>query len=163
VGGGTHARAPAEFFVGTIWKKLQNVIGLGSYPKRMHNLVVYSLQLFFIGEALAKMIYKDNLVTITEEKIIFEHYYFPTGKKKAVLFADIEWIKVKHSSLRNGKWRIHGTGNFKTWFPRDTQRPQRDKIFFAKIKGQWVDIGFTVEDSAQVERIFRKIDLLRQE
>lgn len=109
------------------------------------------------------MIYQDNLFSISKDQIIFEHYYFPTGKKKAVLLSDIEWIKVKKSSIRNGKWRIHGTGNFKTWFPRDTHRPKRDKIFFAKIKGQWIDIGFTVEDFAQVERIFREMNLLRSE
>lgn len=107
------------------------------------------------------MIYQDNLVSITKDQIIFKHYYFPTGKPKTVQLADIEWIKVKKTSLRNGKWRIHGTGNFKTWFPRDTQRPKRDKIFFAKIKSQRVDIGFTVEDSAQVERLFGEMNLLQ--
>jgi hypothetical protein len=111
----------------------------------------------------AEMIYQDNLISITEDKIVFEHYYFPTGKRKAVQLADIEWIKVKKSTIRNGKWRIHGTGNFKTWYPRDNKRPKRDKIFFAKLKGRWVDIGFTVEDADQVERVFKEKNLIRAE
>jgi hypothetical protein len=105
--------------------------------------------------------YQDNLVSITEDKIIFGHYYFPSGGKKTVRLADVEWIKVKQATIRNGKWRIHGTGNFKTWFPRDIKRPKRDRIFFAKLKGRWVDIGFTVEDADRVEKIFQAKNLLR--
>jgi hypothetical protein len=109
-----------------------------------------------------KMIYRDRLVSITEDTIVFEHYYFPTGKSKVVRLDEIEWIQVKKSTIMNGKWRIHGTGNFKTWFPRDKKRPWRDKIFFARLRGRWVDIGFTVEDSGQVENIFRNKNLLRE-
>jgi hypothetical protein len=107
------------------------------------------------------MIYQDPLVSITEDTIVFEHYYFPTGKRKVVRFADIQWIQVKDATILNGKWRIHGTGNFKIWFPRDTKRPQRDRIFFAKLTGRWIEIGFTVEDAGRVESIFRKMNLIR--
>jgi len=109
---------------------------------------------------LTVIIYRDNLISITEDKIIFEHYFFPSGKKKIVQFDDIEWIKVEKSTIRNGKWRIHGTGNFKTWYPRDNKRFKRDKIFFAKLRDRWVDIGFTVEDADQVENIFRERNLI---
>jgi hypothetical protein len=109
------------------------------------------------------MIYRDNLISITDERIVFDHYYFPTGKSKAVQLADIEWIKVKKPTIWNGKWRIHGTGNFKTWYPRDNKRPKRDRIFFAKLRGQWVDIGFTVEDADKMERIFKEKNLIKVE
>ena len=106
------------------------------------------------------IIYQDDLVLITEDTIIFEHYYFPTGKKKTVQLDDIEWIKVKQPTIKNGKWRIHGTGNFNTWFPRDKARPKREKIFFARLRSQRVDIGFTVEDADQVEKIFKEKNLI---
>jgi hypothetical protein len=35
-----------------------------------------------------------------------------------------------------------------------------EKIFSAKLKGRWVRIGFTVENSEQVEGIFRDKNLL---
>jgi len=38
------------------------------------------------------MVYHDKLVSITGGEVIFEHYYFPTGKKKIVRLADIERI-----------------------------------------------------------------------
>jgi len=109
------------------------------------------------------MIYHDNLTTITENEIIFEHYYYPTDKKKVVRLTDIERITVKIATFINGKWRIHGTGNLKTWFPRDNKRPKRDKIFFASLKSQWISIGFTAEDSEQVEKILKEKKLIKEE
>lgn len=109
------------------------------------------------------MLYHDRLISITEDNITFENYYFPTGKKKEVPLADIVRITVKKATIWNGKWRIHGTGNFKTWFPCDFGRPRRDRIFFAKLRSQWVEIGFTVENADEVERIFREKGLLKAE
>ena len=75
-------------------------------------------------------------------------------------FSDIEEIQVKEPSLKNGKWRIHGTGNFKTWFPLDSNRPKRNKIFFIKYKNKWMRTGFTVEDSSKVENILKVKSLI---
>ncbi|MBA3038076.1 MAG: hypothetical protein FP814_16500 [Desulfobacterium sp.] len=105
--------------------------------------------------------YSDKLVSITNEEIILEHYYFPTGKKKVVRLDNIERIAVEKPTIRNGKWRLHGTGNFKTWYPMDYSRYKRDRIFFVMLKDQWVNIGFTVEDGNQVEKIFRDKSLIR--
>jgi hypothetical protein len=100
-------------------------------------------------------IYSDSLVILTEDAIIFKRYYYPTREPKKVDFADIKHIVVKKPTIWNGKWRLHGTGSFTTWFPEDQKRPFRDKIFFAKLKKQWVKIAFTVEDSRRVEEILR--------
>jgi len=109
------------------------------------------------------LIYQDNLITISDAEIIFAHYYYPTGREKVVRLADIEWIKVKRATILNGKWRILGTGNFKTWFPRDIKRPRRDRIFFFFFRSRWIDIGFTVEDADLVEKIFRDNGLIKAE
>jgi hypothetical protein len=107
-------------------------------------------------------IYTDKLVTITNDDIIFQHYYFPTGKKKVVKIDDIKCILVEKPTLWNGKWRLHGTGNFKTWFPKDYSRPKSDRIFTATLKNQWFHIGFTVEDGDRVEKILRSKNLIKQ-
>lgn len=107
------------------------------------------------------MIYQDSLILITEDEVVFEHYFFPTGRPKAVRWKDIEWVEVKPSTLRNGRWRIHGTGNFRVWFPKDRQRPKRETIFLAKLKGRWMEIGFRVEHAEQVERVFRNKGLIK--
>jgi hypothetical protein len=106
--------------------------------------------------------YSDRLVSITEDAITFKHYYFPSGKPKVVPLAAIERIDVRMPTLWNGKWRIHGTGTLKTWYPQDVNRPRRDRIFFAILKSQWVNIGFTVENADRVEAIFREKNLTKQ-
>jgi hypothetical protein len=103
-----------------------------------------------------QMLYQDDLVAITDREITFHHYYYPTGKSKVVRLDEIKYIVVKRPTLWNGKWRLHGTGNFKTWYPKDLKRARRDRIFLAVLKHQWVDIGFTAEDGNRVEEILRE-------
>jgi hypothetical protein len=112
---------------------------------------------------VAETTYTDKLVAISNNEIIFHHYYFPTGREKVVPLDNIQCIFVKKPTLWNGKWRIHGTGNFKTWFPKDSSRPKRDRIFIAILKDQWVNIGFTVEDGDRVEKILRSKNLIKSE
>ena len=109
-----------------------------------------------------KSIYSDSLVSITENAITFRRYYYPSGKSKVVRLDDIESIVVGTPTIRNGKWRIHGTGSIKTWYPEDMNRPQRDRIFIAVLKSQWVNIGFTVENADQVEGFLRKKNLIKE-
>nr|WP_321403687.1 hypothetical protein [uncultured Desulfobacter sp.] len=106
--------------------------------------------------------YTDELFSITGEDITFFNYYFPTCKKKVVKIADIENIIILEPTLQNGKWRIHGTGNFKVWFPNDGDRPNRDRIFVASLKNQWIDIGFTVTDGDRVEKILNSRNLIKK-
>lgn len=105
-----------------------------------------------IGEGIisSEAIYKDTLVTITENEIIFHNYYFPSGKDKVVVFENIKYVSIEQPTIWNGKWRLHGTENFKVWFPKDYKRHKRDRIFIATLKTQWVNIGFTVEDGSTV-------------
>jgi len=106
-------------------------------------------------------LYADKLVCITDKEIVFFNYYFPTGRGKIVKIDNVECVAVKKPTIRNGKWRIHGTGNFKLWFPKDIKRPKRDRIFIATLKNQWVKIGFTVEDGDAVQRILHARKLIK--
>jgi hypothetical protein len=110
----------------------------------------------------SEAIYKDKLITITKTEIIFHNYYFPTGKDKVVEFENIESVSVEKPTLRNGKWRLHGTGNFKVWFSKDYGRYKRDRIFRATLKTQWVNIGFTAEDGNRVEDLLKSRNLIKQ-
>ena len=100
-----------------------------------------------------KVLYQDSLIEIKEDFITLKNYYFPSMSSKEILFANIEKIEIKQPTLWSGKWRIQGTGDFRTWYPMDSSRPKRDKIFLIKYKNKWMRTGFTVEDSAKVERI----------
>ena len=108
-----------------------------------------------------EILYSDNLVEINSESITLKKYYFPSLSSKTIFFSDIKIIEVKKPSFFTGKWRIQGTGNFKTWYPFDASRPKRDKIFFIKYKNKWVQSGFTVENSGKVENILRGKNLIK--
>jgi hypothetical protein len=89
--------------------------------------------------------YRDPLVEISPGSILFQDYYFPTMRPKRVPLASISKVEVRRATIWNGKWRIHGTGNLRTWYPLDRKRPSRDRVFLATLLDQWVRIGFTVE------------------
>ncbi len=107
------------------------------------------------------ILYADALVEITPARITFRRYGI-FGTDRRVALGDIEKITVKDASLWTGKYRIHGTGDFKIWFPRDVQRPSRDRIFFAFLKGKRRVIGFTVERSEEAAAILQTRGLIRQ-
>jgi hypothetical protein len=102
------------------------------------------------------LIYADRLVRMSDDRITFLRYYFPVLASKQVAYANIDHIDVEPPALTNGKWRIWGSGDLTTWFPLDTGRPFRDRIFIATLNNQRTKIGFTVEDSAKVIRAFRR-------
>lgn len=106
------------------------------------------------------VLYADRLVEITDDAILFRVYYFPWGAK-IVPFSEIESIQPFALTFWNGKWRIWGTGDFRTWWPADWDRPRRDRAFLLASHGKRVRMGFTVEDPAQVEAILRAKGLLR--
>lgn len=109
-----------------------------------------------------KTVYKDGLVEITDEEIIFHRYYFPFGGEKRVRLAQIESVQTRPPSLLNGSWRIWGSGDplCRTWFPLDGARPGRDTIFIAVLRNRRVRVGFTVEHSHQVIEALEKLGLL---
>ena len=106
-------------------------------------------------------LYEDKLVEIREDSLTLKNYYFPSMSPKIVPFRDIERIDIKEASILTGKWRIQGTGDFRTWFPFDSSRSKRDKIFFIYYKNKWMRSAFTVEDSPKAESILKEKDLLQ--
>jgi hypothetical protein len=109
----------------------------------------------------SKTLYFDKLIELDENTICFRHYYFPIGSK-TVSLKKISRIVILKPSMWNGKWRIHGTGGFKVWFPCDWKRPMRKKIYIALLHGKWWQIGFTVEDPESFERAIQsKVEILR--
>jgi hypothetical protein len=107
-----------------------------------------------------EILYSDKLVEVTSDTILFRVYYFPFGKKQ-FNWSDIESIEITEPTLLNGKYRIHGSGDFKTWFPRDGKRPTREKIFIINLHNKRRRIGFTVENTVKVITIFKSKELLK--
>ncbi|MCX6151752.1 MAG: hypothetical protein NTX22_14610 [Ignavibacteriales bacterium] len=108
----------------------------------------------------SELLYIDKLISISNDEIVLFNYYFPSAASKKIRFSEILKIETRELTIATGKWRIWGTGDFRTWFPRDYKRSKRDKVFFIFLKTKWIRIGFTVENSAEVIRIFKEKKLL---
>lgn len=115
-------------------------------------------------------LYKDSLVEVTDQEIVLHGYYFPFCNDRRVPLSQIAGVQVRHPSgisVNSGSLRIWGTGDFRTWFPMDWNRPGRDRIFVALLNNSsprfsYRRIGFTVEDSQKVEGILKDLGLLSE-
>ena len=101
------------------------------------------------------IVYHNNLLEITNDKIAFKDYYFSSMKPKVLFISNIEKVDVKEAFMQTGKYRFHGTGDLRTWYPMDAPRNKRDKIFFITIKNKWIRIEFTGENSKVIEKFQR--------
>ena len=103
------------------------------------------------------IIYSDKLVDVIDNGIRIKEYYFPSARAKFIKFSEIKKISKQQPTLKNGKWRYWGTGDFVTWFPSDWNRSKREYIFLMRLTSQRIRIGFTVENSkAFIEAIESK-------
>jgi len=103
-------------------------------------------------------VYKDKLIELGDAAVTFRRYYFPFGDRR-VPFDEIERVQVEPAATGDN-WRLWGTSDFQTWFPLDTKRPARDRIFIASLRGTSRRIGFTVENSRKVEEVLRQRGLI---
>jgi len=101
-------------------------------------------------------LYADRMVSVSGTGIMFAAYSFPFARSRKVPFTDIDHISAAEPTMANGKWRIWGSGDLRTWYPLDLHRPSRDRIFFAFVKPGDTRIGFTVEDSSRFIRILEE-------
>ena len=107
-------------------------------------------------------LYSDPLVTISDEGIRVRGYYMIGGDKR-VAWRDIESVRALLPTLWNGRWRLSGTGTFRTWFASDFGRPARQTIFIMKLRTQWIRVGFTVHDAPRVKALLRERGVLLDE
>ena len=96
------------------------------------------------------VLYSDKLIEIRDNEILFRNYYFPTFSAKTVKFLEIRKIVLEKPTLKKGKYKFWGTGNFAHWFPLDNRRSKRDVIFIVFQRNKKIRIGFTVEDSKKI-------------
>lgn len=104
-------------------------------------------------------LYKDKIIEIHSDGILLKNL-FPLLWNPKIIFKDIEYIEIHKPDLRSGKYRISGTGDFKSWFNLDFNRPKRDKIFLIYRYKKWWRYGFTSLDSNKaIELLKTKVDL----
>lgn len=108
-------------------------------------------------------LYSNRLLEITDDEVVFHGDYFPVAGNRYLPWSRIGSVSVRRSSALGGRWRIWGSGDFRTGFPWDPLRPRRDRIFVASVRGGYWKSGFTTEDSARVAEILCDRGLLVEE
>ncbi|MEI8166384.1 MAG: hypothetical protein WCG26_08395 [Chloroflexales bacterium] len=95
------------------------------------------------------ILYADALVSLTDDKLVVQHYYFPAGTAKHIPLSAIQTVHVFPPTLWNGQWRLWGTSGIGIWFACDWARPQRTAIYQLTLKTQGIAVGLTVEDAVR--------------
>ncbi len=106
--------------------------------------------------------YHDGYADVFEDSIVIKKYYFPIPLSKRIDFNEIESISIETPNIKNGKWRIWGSGNLNTWFPLDFDRHKRNKMFIISIKDKRFKIGLTVTNPDKLTHMLGKYNLLAE-
>jgi hypothetical protein len=101
------------------------------------------------------VIYSDHLIELSHDSILLRDFFYPFRSKR-VVFSEIAHVLLEKPTLWTGKYRIYGTGDFRTWFGPDMSRASRDRIFVLHPKRGWWRMGFTAVDSTAVEEKLRE-------
>jgi len=75
--------------------------------------------------------YKDPLIECSETGVRI-HRYYPWGSKQ-IPYASIQSLERFKLSPVRGKYRIWGTGTFRTWANLDPSRPKKDIGFYLNL------------------------------
>jgi hypothetical protein len=78
-------------------------------------------------------IFQDKKLEIYKDLVIIKDCYAPRLDKK-LWVSDIENVRVENLTFLSGKYRLWGTGTFRSWFPFHFGREARDKALVIKRK-----------------------------
>ena len=78
-------------------------------------------------------IFQDKKLEIYKDLVIIKDCYAPRFDKK-LRISDIENVWVENLTFLGGKYRLCGTGTFRSWFPFHLGREARDKALVIKQK-----------------------------
>lgn len=108
------------------------------------------------------IIYNDRYMELYPDYMILNGFYYgPIGRKK-ISFDSISKVKMIDLNFWKGSYRIQGTGDFKTWFAHDMNRPSKKIAFIIHRGRKWWRIAFSAEDVEKVASIFESKGLMVQ-
>ena len=82
---------------------------------------------------MTKPIFQDKKLEIYKDWVIIKDYYAPRLDKK-LRTSDIENVWIENLTFLGGKYRLWGTGTFRTWLPFHFGRDARNKVLVIRRK-----------------------------
>jgi hypothetical protein len=110
-----------------------------------------------------EVLYHDRFLEIYSDYLVIHHFYPGPIGKKMIPFASIRAIKLADLEFWDGRVRIEGTGDLKTWFARDIHRFMRNMAFILYLDHGRYQVGFSAENFRKAASIFQSRGLLVQE
>ena len=98
--------------------------------------------------------YEDSGLTLDEDGITINRYYFPFATAKRVKYSDIQGIKREEMGWASGKGRFWGAGDPRYWFPLDLHRGQKNTLLVLDV-GRRVRPCITPEDPTKVIELLK--------
>jgi hypothetical protein len=99
-------------------------------------------------------LYEDAGLTLDEDGITINRYYFPFATAKRVKYSDVRGIKPQQIGWASGKGRVWGAGNPRYWFPLDIHRGKKTTLLVLNL-GRLVRPCITPEDPAKVIEVLK--------
>lgn len=100
-------------------------------------------------------VYEDTFVRISTRDVTVKGYGL-LGRDKTFALADIRKVEGRPLTFWTGKYRIVGTGDFRTWLGADSGRAKRNIMFVVHPVRGWWRAGYSAEHPDRV------VDALRQ-
>ncbi len=99
-------------------------------------------------------LYEDAGLTLDEDGITVNRYYFPFANAKRIAYSDIQGIRREKMSWATGKGRIWGAGDPRYWFPLDPRRGRKSTLLVIDV-GRRVRVCITPDDPEKVISILK--------
>lgn len=103
--------------------------------------------------------YSDEYITITNNELIINKYYFPTLKRKTIFLNKIKNVKIEKLGTFTGKYRFMGLNLNLYWLHLDKSRPFKDKVIVID-DGSYIKPAITPSNIEQVYQLL--IDLIKK-
>lgn len=99
-------------------------------------------------------LYEDPGLTLDDDGITINRYYFPFATSKRIAYDDIVGIKAQSMSWATGKGRFWGATDPRYWFPLDIHRGRKSTLLILDV-GRRVRACVTPEDPAKVIEVLK--------
>ena len=101
---------------------------------------------------MTAILYQDPQVTIYQELIVINKYYFPLATSRNILPSEIERVTVYDSKEVTHRWGLC-TKYLNNWFPLDTNRKNKSKFIEIIVRGKKMRPSITPDDPDRVAQV----------
>ncbi len=106
----------------------------------------------------AEILYEDGYIRISHQAVTVKGYDL-FGRDKEFPLRNIQRVQIRPLNFRTGKYRVMGTGDFRTWLAADTGRAFREVVFVLHPFKGWWRAGFSVESVEKATQALKAVSV----